>query len=54
MKSPLTKDAWYCDICGGFFTIEDAGHLSKDNDGIDSCEECHSQRWDTSENETIN
>lgn len=60
MKSPYSgqivngrkiPDGWYCDICGGFFSKDDAGYLSDD---CDVCEECHEMRFDTSEGETIN
>lgn len=52
MKSPYTKDAWYCDICGGFFQYEDAGYIGKDGKA-DICEECHERQFDTAGNATL-
>ena len=47
-------NAWYCDICGGYFTIEDAGHISGEANALDSCKECHAEKWDTAKGKTIN
>ena len=64
MKSPyngidvngtgVKPDAWYCDICGGYFTIEDAGYISDDDIGADICEECRGENFHSTDGETIN
>ena len=52
MESPYTEDAWYCDICGGYFQIQDAGHIGT-NGKADVCEECHEIGFDTAGNATL-
>ena len=52
MESPYS-DNWYCDICGGFFQREDAGHISEDEGEVDVCEECHERQFDTSKGEIL-
>jgi len=46
--------AWNCDICGGYFTIEDAGYISDTPGCADVCEECRGRGFDDTSGETIN
>jgi hypothetical protein len=39
----MPENTWYCDICGGFFQVEEIGFVS---DETHICEECHERGFD--------
>lgn len=47
----VKPNAWYCDICGGHFTVEDSGFISNETD---ICSECHERGFDSAKGEIIN
>jgi len=54
VNGKVYPEYWNCDICGAYFTTEDAGYVSNEPECADVCEECCEYGYGPSSGETIN